>query len=160
MGTAPELDDIDRKLMKILQGDIPLTIHPYRDISAELGIPEEEVLTRINGYIEKKYIRRLGATLRHQKAGFSANGMAVWKIPEEDRQRIGEIMASFREVSHCYERPTFPDWPYNIFTMLHGKSENECRDTARRISDATGIKDFYILFSTQEFKKTSMVYFD
>jgi DNA-binding Lrp family transcriptional regulator len=157
---SPNLDAIDKELMKILQGDIPLTLRPYRDISEQVGITEDEVVERINGYIEKKYIRRFGATLRHQKAGFSANGMAVWKIPEEDRQRVGEIMAGFREVSHCYERPTFPDWPYNIFTMLHGKTEDECRDTARRISEATGITDYHILFSVQEFKKTSMVYFD
>lgn len=157
---TPEFDTIDNKILKILQGDIPQTIHPYKDISEELGISEDEVVERVNGYIEKKYIRRFGATLRHQKAGFSANGMAVWKIPEDDRERVGEIIAGFREVSHCYERPTFPDWPYNIFGMLHGKSEDECRETAQRISDAIDVQDYHILFSVQEFKKTSMVYFE
>jgi len=157
---TPDFDTTDKKIMKILQGDIPQTMHPYKDISEQLGISEDEVVHRINGYIEKQYIRRFGATLRHQKAGFSANGMAVWKIPEDDRQRVGEIIAGFREVSHCYERPTFPDWPYNIFAMLHGKSEDECRETALRIADEIDVKDFYILFSVQEFKKTSMVYFE
>lgn len=156
----PEISAIDKKIMKALQENIPLSLRPYKDIADAVGVTEQEVVEKIKLYKEKKWIRRFGAILRHQKAGFSANGMGVWPVPNEaDRQRLGEIMASFREVSHCYERPSYSDWPYNLFTMIHGESKEDCEAVAKRISEATGIKDYGMLYSNREFKKTSMVYF-
>lgn len=156
----PEITALDRKIMKALQENIPLSLRPYKDIADAAGITEQEVVEKIKNYKEKKWIRRFGAILRHQKAGFSANGMGVWPVPNaEDRQRLGEIMASFREVSHCYERPSYADWPYNLFTMIHGESKEDCEAVAKRISEATGIKEYGMLYSNREFKKTSMVYF-
>jgi len=156
----PEITELDKKIMKCLQGDIPSTLTPYKDIAESAGTTEEQVIARINFYREKKWIRRFGATLRHAKAGFKANGMGVWKVPNpEDRQRLGEEMASFQEVSHCYERSSFDDWPYNLFTMIHGESKEDCERVARRISEKTGVKEYRMLYSAREFKKSSMKYF-
>jgi DNA-binding Lrp family transcriptional regulator len=156
----PEITDLDRKIMKSLQDDLPVSLTPYKDIADAAGTSEAEVMARINVYKEKKWIRRFGATLRHSKAGFKANGMGVWKVPNpDDRQRLGEEMASFPEVSHCYERPSYFDWPYNLFTMIHGESKGECEEVAKRISEKTGLKDYDMLYSSREFKKSSMRYF-
>ncbi len=156
----PEIKELDKKIMRELQDCIPMEPRPYKIIADKLSISEEEVIEKIRMYKEKGFIRRYGATLRHQKAGFTHNGMGVWIVPNaDDRDRIGEIMSSFREVSHCYERPSFDGWPYNLFTMIHGESEDECEEIAKRISEKTGIKDYMVLYSTREFKKSSMRYF-
>ena len=139
---------------------MPITERPYKAIADSLGTTEEEVIAKINEFREKGYIRRFGATLRHREAGIMANGMGIWIVSKEDVQRVGKIMASFKEVTHCYERPTFSDWPYNVYTMIHGKTREDCEAVAKRISEAAGIKDYKMLYSTKEFKKTSMKYFE
>jgi len=156
----PEIKEIDKAIMGCLQDDIPLSMRPFRDIAEKVGLTEEEVIANIKRYREKGWVRRFGVTLRHQKAGFTANGMGVWRVPKpEDRERLGYEMAAFTEVSHCYERPSFDDWPYHLFTMIHGESQEEVEDIARRISEKTGVKDYHLLYSTREFKKSSMRYF-
>lgn len=156
-----EITAQDVKIMAELQRTLPMTKHPFKDIAEKLGLTEEEVIQKTRAYGEKKYYRRFGATLRHHKAGFKANGMGIWSVPEEaDRQRIGETLAAWREVSHAYERPSFDGWPYHLFTMIHGESEDEVREIARRMSEQSGVTDYDVLFSTREFKKTSMQYFD
>ena len=151
--------DIEKQICKEVQEDIPLTSRPFKELADKVGISEDELIAKVNEFLEKGYIRRFGAALRHRKAGITANGMGVWIVPEKDRERVGKIMASFREVSHCYERPLFEDWPYNLFTMIHGRTKEDCLEVARKISKATGIKEYNLLFSSQEFKKESMVYF-
>ncbi len=153
------LSDIEKKLFEYFQTDIPLTERPFKDLAEKVGISESEVIEIGRRYKESGVIRRFGATLRHRQAGFSANGMGVWIVPEEERERVGTIMATFKEVTHCYERPSFEEWPYNLFTMIHGQSKEDCFAVAARISEATGIKDYHMLFSSREFKKTSMKYF-
>ncbi|MBI5681641.1 MAG: Lrp/AsnC family transcriptional regulator [Deltaproteobacteria bacterium] len=153
------MTDIEKKICKEVQEDIPLIPRPFEELADKINISEDDFILKVNGFLEKGYIRRFGAAIRHRKAGITANGMGVWIVSEQDRERVGKIMASFKEVSHCYERPSFEDWPYNLFTMIHGRTKEECFDTAKRISDATGIKKYKILFSSQEFKKESMVYF-
>jgi len=156
----PEIKKIDQNIMRCLQDNIPLTKTPYRDIADKVGLTEDEVIANIKSYKEKGWIRRYGATLRHQKAGFTANGMGVWRVDdEEERTRLGPMMAEFSEVSHCYERPSFEDWQYHLFTMIHGQSKDEVEEIAKRISDKTGVKDYHVLYSTREFKKSSMRYF-
>ncbi|MDH4183168.1 MAG: Lrp/AsnC family transcriptional regulator [Nitrospinota bacterium] len=156
-----EITARDADIMAELQGMLPLSLTPFADIAAKLGMEEDEVIARIRDYGEKIYYRRFGATLRHQKAGFKANGMGIWSVPEEaQRQAIGEKLASFTEVSHAYERPSFEGWPFHIFTMIHGQTEEEVRDIAKRMSATVGITDYEVLFSIREFKKTSMRYFD
>lgn len=154
-----KFDELDKNIIRHLQGDIPLTERPFKEIAEKIGISESELIERSKLFKEKGYIRRFGATLRHRQAGFSANGMGVWIVPEEDRERVGKIMATFKEVTHCYERPSFEGWPFNLFTMIHGQSKEECFEVAARISEATEIKDYKLLFSSREFKKTSMQYF-
>lgn len=152
------LDELDRRIINRFCADIGTSPHPFRDIALELGIAEDELLSRLRALREQGSMRRFGAILRHQAAGFSANGMSVWNVPDADVERVGMIMSEFAEVSHCYERSRFADWPYNLFAMIHGHSEDECREIASRISQATGITDYDMLFSEREFKKTSMQY--
>lgn len=151
--------DIEKAVCRAVQRDIPLTPRPFLKLAQEVGISEEEFISRVQECLDKGYIRRFGAALRHREAGITANGMGVWVVPPSERERVGRIMASFKEVTHCYERPSFDGWPYNLFTMIHGRTRDECLEVARRISEATGIKEYRLLFSYREFKKESMVYF-
>ena len=153
------LDERDKAIIQWLQGELPLKEAPYKEIANSLGMAEEEVLGRIATLLARGYLRRIGAILYHQKAGFKANAMVVWQVPSEQVERVGKIMASFAEVSHCYERPTYPQWPYNLFTMIHGRDNNQCQKVAEAISRKTGIKEYQLLFSIKELKKTSMTYF-
>ncbi|MFZ3102416.1 MAG: Lrp/AsnC family transcriptional regulator [Desulfitobacteriaceae bacterium] len=147
------------KLIRILQGSLANSITPFADLAEELGWTEKAVLTSICHFIEVGVIRRFGAVLRHQKAGFVANAMGVWQVAPELAEAIGRKMALYREVSHCYQRPTLPDWPYNLFTMIHGRSVEDCQNVMNRIALETGVKDHDMLFSTKELKKISMQYF-
>jgi DNA-binding Lrp family transcriptional regulator len=153
------LTDLDKKIIAILQGDLPLVPHPYRAIADDLGIGEEELLQKISAYLDAGILRRMGTILRHHKAGFSANAMCGWNVPAERVEEVGSIMATFQEASHVYQRPVYPDWPYNLFTMLHGKSNEDLVRAAEAIAARTGIADYRLLHSTREFKKTSMKYF-
>lgn len=156
-----EITKEDVAIMAELQRTLPMTKRPFRDIAEKLGVSEDEVIEKTRLYGERGYYRRFGATLRHQKAGFTANGMGVWAVPDEaDRKRLGEMLSSYPEVSHAYERPSFDDWPYHLFTMIHGRSKDEVLKIAKKMSEETGIADYDVLFSTREFKKTSMQYFD
>lgn len=154
-----EIDDRDRAIFALIQDDMPLSERPYEDIAKQVGLTEQEVIARVQRAIEAGVIRRFGATLRHQKAGVSANGMAVYPVPADRCDEVGPIIAGFSEVSHCYQRPTFPGWPYTLFAMVHGPTKDFCRDVAKRISEKIGMPEYRILFSTREFKKTSMEYF-
>ena len=152
------LDPLDRKIIARLCGDIGSGFYPFRAIAAEFSLGEDELLERIRGYQASGMLRRFGAILHHQTAGFTANGMSVWNVPDHDVERVGAVMTGFAEVSHCYVRPRLPDWPYNVFGMIHGHSEDQCCALAARISDTTEIRDYDMLFSIREFKKSSMVY--
>lgn len=161
-GRKPEpfpVDEQDKVLIRVLQGDLPGTFTPFADIAKELAWEEGTVLDRTQKLLEVGLIRRFGSVLRHQRAGYTANAMGVWLVPEEKVEEIGKVMATFHEVSHCYQRPTFWDWPYNLFTMIHGRSVKECQEVMERISQATGIQDHDMLFSQRELKKSSMQYF-
>ena len=154
-----KLDAIDRKLIARLCGDIGDSLHPWQQIADELEISEEEVLSKLKEYKDEGILRRIGAMLRHRSAGFSANGMSAWNVPAQDVERVGKLMAAVPEISHCYERPSVADWPYSIYGMIHGTTEDEVRAVANRIAEETGIKDYEILFSGREFKKSSVHYF-
>ena len=149
----------EKGICAAVQDDIPLEPKPFEMLAKKAGISEDEFIKKVNEFLDKGYIRRFGAAIRHRKAGITANGMGVWIVPDEDRERVGKIMASFKEVSHCYERPSFEGWPYNLFTMIHGRTKEDCYEVAKKISEATSIKNYKLLFSSQEFKKESMVYF-
>ena len=148
-----------QKIIKELQADLPLCPQPYKEVAEHVGTTEEQVLALVSRYVKDGVIRRLGAILGHQHLGFTANGMGAWCVPDEDVKRVGEIMAAYPEVSHCYERPTSAAWPYNLYTMIHSTSRKKCEQVATDISRKTGIRDYRLLFSTRELKKTSMVYY-
>lgn len=161
-GQKPEphpVDEKDKALIRHLQGDLPGSLTPFADIAQELSWEEEEVLERARNLKGAGLIRRFGSVLRHQKAGFTANAMGVWKVPEERTEEVGKIMAGFREVSHCYQRPALSDWPYTLFTMIHAQSSDGCREVMQKIARATGIKVYDMLYTQQELKKSSMQYF-
>jgi DNA-binding Lrp family transcriptional regulator len=153
------IDDIEKRIIHHLQGDIPLTPTPFSEIASKVGIDEEELLERVRGLKAQGVLRRFGATLNHWQAGLTANAMVAWYVPEDQVDEVGPLMASVREVSHCYERKPDREWKYNLFTMVHGKSRKDCRDIVGRISEMTGMKDYVLLFTLKEFKKTSPEYF-
>jgi DNA-binding Lrp family transcriptional regulator len=152
------LDDIDRKLIARACGDIGDSPYPFHALAAELGMDEADIITRLNAYKHDGVLRRFGAILRHQQAGYSANGMSVWNIPDVDAAAVGKRLAECPDISHCYERPRFDDWPYNLYGMIHGHSEDEVLSCAKRIATGLSLDDYDVLFSIREFKKTSMVY--
>ncbi len=153
------LTDLEKKVIGAIQRDIPITPHPYRDMAAGLNVSEATFIETLKSLCAKGVIRRFGATLRHQKTGFSANAMTAWQVAEEDIAVIGEKMAAHPAVSHCYRRDPAPDWPYNLYTMIHAPDVPTCRDIARQLSAETGVTAYRQLFSHRELKKTSMVYF-
>ncbi|WNY27937.1 hypothetical protein MmiEs2_01160 [Methanimicrococcus stummii] len=148
-----DMDEIDEKLIRLIQGGIEFTHAPFAKAVAELGISEDEIVSRLKKLAEEKKIRRFGASIGHIALGFTANGMGVWDIPEDRIEEVGKKMAAFDEVSHCYHRPRSAEWPYNMYTMIHGKSQEECKAAAEKISKAVGITDYKLVFSEKELKK-------
>lgn len=153
------LTDLEKKIVKAIQGDLPISPTPYRGIAADLGISEDLFLDTLKSLCDQGVIRRFGATLRHQKSGFTANAMVAWRVEEERADQVGEIFADFKAVSHCYHRKPTRDWPYRIYTMVHAGDEAECRATASRMAEKAQVTDYELLFSREELKKTSMQYF-
>ena len=153
------LDDVEKKIIHYLQGDLPLTERPFAVLAESIGIGEEELLDRIKLLKEQGILRRLGATLFHQQVGFKANALVAWYVPDDKINETGFLMANFKEVSHCYQRKTEEGWRYNIFTMIHGKNKKDCQSIIERIANKTGIKDYVLLLTLKEYKKTSPQYF-
>jgi DNA-binding Lrp family transcriptional regulator len=152
-------DQFDVEVIRATQGDMPVIAEPYAPAAKQLGIPHEKLLTHLRGMQERKLLRRVAAILFHRRAGFSANGMGVWKVPDERIMELGPRMAAFRGISHCYQRPTYEDWPYSIFTMAHGRSKEECDAILDSIAAETGVGDRTTLYSSTEFKKIRLLYF-
>lgn len=146
----------DVAVVRILQEDLPLEPEPFLKAAAALNMSQGALLDRLLLLRRRGYLRRIAAILRHREAGFGANAMAVWRVPQDRVVAVGERMASFAAVSHCYQRPTYPDWPYNVFTMIHGRKVGECRAVAEAISRDTGLTDYAMLFSTKEYKKVRL----
>lgn len=148
--------------VRALQRDLVLTRTPFIELAAELAMPFEELRHMHDDFLASGRMRRFAAVLHHRKAGFGANAMGVWAGPQGDSaalERLGAVMAGFRAVSHCYERPSYADWPYNLFTMVHGKSEAECEQTLAAIATATGLTHWQALYSSKEYKKIRVSYF-
>jgi DNA-binding Lrp family transcriptional regulator len=156
---AVELSELDLAVIRTLQGDMPVEPEPYAPAAAELGIAQERLLEHLESMRERKALRRVAAILFHRRAGFSANGMGVWRVPEDRILELGPRMAAFRGISHCYQRPTYADWPYSVFTMAHGRSKEECDAILDSIADSTGIDERTTLYSSTEFKKVRLLYF-
>jgi DNA-binding Lrp family transcriptional regulator len=158
--TEPQpYDEFDIAVIRALQGDMPVIPEPYAPAAASLGMPIERLLDHLRGMQERRLLRRVAAILFHRRAGFSANGMGVWKVPDERIMELGPRMAAFRGISHCYQRPTYDDWPYSVFTMAHGRSKEECDAILDSIASETGIEERATLYSSTEFKKIRLLYF-
>ncbi len=152
-------DDWDVAVIRTLQGDMPVTEEPYAAAAAELGVPQQRLLEHLEGMRERGLLRRVAAILFHRRAGFSANGMGVWEVPDEQILDVGRRMAAVRGISHCYQRPTYADWPYSVFTMAHGRSKEECDAVLDTIASQTGVEGRATLYSSTEFKKIRLLYF-
>jgi DNA-binding Lrp family transcriptional regulator len=152
-------DELDIAVIRALQGDMPVIEEPYAPAAAALGMSDERFLDHLARMQERGLLRRVAAILFHRRAGFSANGMGVWKVPEQEIFEVGCQMAAVRGISHCYQRPTYPDWPYSVFTMAHGRSKQECDAVLDAIAEKTGIDERATLYSSTEFKKIRLLYF-
>jgi siroheme decarboxylase len=154
-------DDLDVAVIRALQGPMAVSDRPYDAAAAEVGMSTDALLGHLAGMVDRKLLRRVAAILYHRRAGFSANGMGVWRVPEDRILEVGAQMAAVRGISHCYQRPTYADWPYSVFTMAHGRSKEECDAILDRIAEQHGlhVDDRAVLYSSTEFKKVRLLYF-
>jgi DNA-binding Lrp family transcriptional regulator len=157
---AETISEIDREYIRQLQKDIEIVKEPFKTITENLEISSTDLFDRVKEYEKIGIMRRFAAILRHRQAGFTANGMIVWKIPEEKIDEKGLKIASFPQVSHCYRRPIYPDWEFNVFSMIHARTMEAAEKIAKEISSVTGIENYRILFSSREFKKERVRYFE
>jgi len=152
---SAKLDEIDKKILIEMQDDVPLVSRPFKVVGDALGLSEDDVIKRVKRMMDEGLVRRFSASISHRKLGITANPMIGWKVPKERVEEVGAKMAAFDEVTHCYERPIVPGkWEYNLFTMVHGYDMKSVEETAQRISEATGIDEYDLLYSTKEYKKT------
>jgi DNA-binding Lrp family transcriptional regulator len=156
---APELSDLEVAAIRISQEDLPLVERPFAAEAEQIGTDEETLLAMLRSFKERKLMRRFAAVMNHRSAGFKANAMGVWAVPESELGEIGPQMAGFAAVSHCYRRPTYDDWPYSVFTMIHGRSARDCEATVDAIRTETGVDKYCLLWSIKEYKKVRLEYF-
>jgi DNA-binding Lrp family transcriptional regulator len=149
----------DKDFIRELQKDMEIIDEPFVKAANTLGITENELFEKMKQYEDNGVMRRFAAILRHRQVGFTANGMIVWKVPEDRISEVGEKLGAFPQISHCYERPTYSDWPYNVFSMIHCKTQDEANEMAKTIQDQINVPDYRILFSSREFKKIRVEYF-
>ncbi|GHV50941.1 transcriptional regulator [Deltaproteobacteria bacterium] len=147
-------------IMRLAQGDLPDSLTPYADIARAVNLEEKAVIAFLRDWKEQGVIRRFGASIKHQKAGFTHNAMVAWKIDEEHIDEAGKNAAQNRSVSHCYHRLSpSPDWPYTLYTMIHGKSEEDLQAVVRELCSLPRMGEYAMLRSCGEWKKASMAYF-
>jgi siroheme decarboxylase len=154
------ITDIEKKVIALLQTDIPVVQRPFLEMARQIGISEEQFLEILADLNDRGLIRRFGATLKHQKSGFKANAMVAWKVDEARVEQVGTTMAGFDEITHCYRRNPAPGWDYNLYTMVHASDEDQCRALVEKIARTVGEDHYTLLFSRKELKKTSMKYFE
>ncbi|CCH48951.1 siroheme decarboxylase subunit beta [Pseudodesulfovibrio piezophilus] len=156
---AIQFTETEEKILALAGADLPDTERPFKTIADQVGVDEDVVLALLTDLKDRKVIRRFGATLRHQKAGYGHNAMVAWRIPEERDDEVGAIFAARPEISHCYIRRTYPEWTYNFYTMIHGERPGHVDDVVAELEKEVGVSDNCTLNSLKELKKTSMVYF-
>ncbi len=153
------ISEDDKAAIRALQEDVPLTPRPFDLWGEQVGLGPEDLLERAYDLRDRKIMRRFSAVLYHRKAGFRANAMGVWRVPDERIDEVGNAFAHYQSVSHCYQRPTYEDWPYSVFSMVHGRSVEECENVLKAMAEETGLSDYTSLYSTREYKKTRVRYF-
>jgi len=149
----------DIALIRALQAPLPICDRPYLEIARQAGMTEDDVIARVRAWLDSGVIRRFGARVKHYAVGYTANGMSVWGVPHEKVEAAGQYIASLPEVTHCYTRPRAPQWPYNLYAMIHGKEEQQVRAIAAHIAAQLNIASYDVLFSTRELKKSAPVFF-
>jgi len=159
LALASPLSDMDVRVIRAVQDDIPLVSHPFAECAASQELSEPELFAGMADLQRRGHLRRVAAILHHRRAGYAANAMAVWAVPEARAEELGRQMAEFAAVSHCYQRPVYEDWRFNLFSMIHGRKVGDCERVVEAIRDATGIDDYAVLYSTKEYKKTRVRYF-
>ncbi len=142
-------------ILETLPGDFPVTERPYEDMAQAMGITGQALIDELTALKNGGYIRRVSAMVAHRAVSYKGNAMVVWCVPDGEMEKTGVIMAGFDEVSHCYERSTGGYWPYNLYTMVHGRTPQDCLAVIDRMASQSGIRDYRVLFSLREFKKTS-----
>ena len=156
---TPLFTEAEERVLALVGENLPAGPEPYKAVAEQTGTTEQEVLDLVSRLKESGVIRRFGATLRHQKAGYGHNAMVAWRVDQDVSEEVGDYMAARPEISHCYRRRVYPQWPYNLYTMIHGRDPDECRRVVAEIIEATGQSDYAVLNSIRELKKTSMRYF-
>jgi DNA-binding Lrp family transcriptional regulator len=156
---AVPVTEAEKDAIRGMQEDLELISRPYDQIAKDLGMSTDELFALAKDFQDRRIMRRYSAVLHHRRSGFKANAMIVWKVPEERSEEVGLTMAAHDAVTHCYERPTFPDWPYTHFTMVHATTPEGCEEINNEIAEATGISERLVLYSTREYKKTRVRYF-
>lgn len=153
------MDALDKKIIRVMQEDFPLVKEPYKVLAERIGISQQELLERLKIYKREGQIRKMGAVLRHREVGFSANVLCAWVVPEQRIKEVAALMVANPSVSHCYDREVATGWPYNLYTMIHAHSWQECDAIAEQIALKCGLSERAMLYSVREWKKTSMRYF-
>lgn len=153
MEPVPSLDETDKKIIRLLQKDIPLESRPFAALAREVGLTEEEVIERIKKLKRQKVIRRFGVTLKHYDLGIVGNVMVAWEVPLELVDHAGRVFSYDPRVTHCYTRVTARDWPYNMYTMVHARNNTEALKAAMELGNRSMATDFTLLFTKKELKK-------
>ena len=157
---ARTFSPVEKNILRIVQKDLPDSLTPFADIAAQAGCREEEVITLLRTLKEEGVIRRFGASIKHQKAGWAHNAMVAWITGTGDVEELGKKASQNSNVSHCYYRPSSaPDWPYELYTMVHGRSSEEVEEVISGLKKELGLKEYSVLHSRREFKKISPTYF-
>jgi DNA-binding Lrp family transcriptional regulator len=152
-------DEIDQAIIRITQDEIPLAEEPFAEIAKEIGISQGEVITRLKRLINKRIVKRLGISVNQRKVGIAANAVVAWRVPQEHVESVGTMLSGYKVITHCYERITIPGkWEYNLFTVIHGYSRESVEETAKKLSEAVGIKEYLVMFSNEQFKRTSVMH--
>ncbi len=146
----------DTRIIRCLHHGTAIESRPFLTLAQELGTTEDELLEVIRSLIAEGVIRRYGAVVRHEQVGYSSNVLVAWEIPEERIDEFEGVIQDLAEVSHGYERVSYPEWRYNVYTMIHGHSKDECLGVAERISSAIKIEDYILLFTKRELKKRKL----
>ncbi len=150
--------DVEKRILAALQGGFARSRTPYRDAAEQAGISSEQLLAVLRDWKDQGKLRRIGAIVHHEKVGLSGGAMVAWQVSQERVEQMGTTLAGFKEVSHAYERKTTENWPYNVYTMVHGTDAQQVKQTVQRMSEACGIRDYRILTTERELKKVPPTY--
>ncbi len=155
-----QFNETQKAILKIVQDTLPDSLKPFEEIAKRVGVDEDYVINFLKQLKEEGYIRRFGATLRHQEAGFDCNVMVAWKVSGDKIDKVIKEIIKCPHITHCYQRRPHKQWPYNLYIMIHGRCKDDCLEVVEEIKRTTGIEKCELLFSDEELKKTSMRYFD